>query len=103
MMFSGDHTAALTKMKELVATLKRRNEHRELVMLALRRGFTLDLLTRAFCMQVKMDQEHGNELLPLPDFFKAVNEGKYDFLLKDDPFRAVSQLKCFERVEVVLS
>lgn len=71
-------------MKELVATLKRRNEHRELVMLALRRGFTLDLLTRAFCMRIKMDQEHGNELLPLPDFFKAVNEGKYDFLLKDD-------------------
>jgi hypothetical protein len=89
MMFSGDHTAALTKMKELVA-MKRRNEHRELVMVALRRGFTLDLLTRAFCMQVKMDQEHGNELLPLPDFFKAVDEGKFDNLLLDASGQSLS-------------
>jgi len=62
-------------------------EHRELLMPCLRRGFTVDMLTRAFIVHRETEKENA---LSLPDFFRAINEGKFDYLLKDSSGQSLS-------------
>jgi hypothetical protein len=72
---------------------RRRHQHRTVEQIlaekeallepCLRRGFSRDLLARAFIVSVEMAKEKGEEIVPLPDFFRAIARGEFDFLLKD--------------------
>jgi hypothetical protein len=66
-------------MKPLPEEIKREREYAELLRLAFQRGFTIETLDKIYLARIHAT----GQLIPLPEFWRAVHRGDFDYMLKD--------------------